>query len=117
MARAAADAASFSVLTDEDPRFEDPEGILEEIAATLRACGRREPKDFIRVVDRQEAIRRAFAHAAPGDIVLLAGKGHEQSIERRGEKHPWDDRAAALLALAELGHRPGAAEAPPCGLI
>lgn len=107
MARAAAEGADFSVLTDEDPRFEDPAAILEEIAVTLRAHGRQEPHDFIRVVDRQEAIRQAFQRAVAGDIVLLAGKGHEQSIERRGEKCAWDERTAARQALMELGYGAG----------
>ena len=104
MARAAAEGADFSVLTDEDPRFEDPEAILEEMAATLQAHGKSEPQHFLRVLDRQEAIRCAFERAAAGDFVLLAGKGHEQSIERRGERYAWDDRAAARQGLKELGY-------------
>jgi UDP-N-acetylmuramoyl-L-alanyl-D-glutamate--2,6-diaminopimelate ligase len=104
MARAAAAGADFSVLTDEDPRFEDPEAILDEIAAGLRSNGKRELRDFVRVLDRQQAIRAAFQRARRGDLVLLAGKGHEQSIEQRGEACPWDEREAARRALAELGY-------------
>jgi UDP-N-acetylmuramoyl-L-alanyl-D-glutamate--2,6-diaminopimelate ligase len=104
MAASAASLADFTVLTDEDPRSEDPLAIIEEMAAGLRAAGRREPEDFLCVPDREEAIREAVRYAQPGDVVLLAGKGHEQSIEIAGRKLPWDDREAARRALAVLGH-------------
>lgn len=102
MAAAAAALADFTVLTDEDPRFEDPASIVEEMAAELRAMGRREPEDFVCVLDRQEAITAALRRARPGDLVLVAGKGHEQSIEVRGEKLAWDDRTAVRRALRDL---------------
>jgi UDP-N-acetylmuramoyl-L-alanyl-D-glutamate--2,6-diaminopimelate ligase len=105
MASAAAGLADFVLLTDEDPRFEDPAAILEEMAGTLRANGRSEPADFVRVLDRQQAIAVALRRAKPGDLVLVAGKGHEQSIEARGTKIPWDDRAAVRSALSELGYQ------------
>ena len=105
MAGAAADLADFVVLTDEDPRFEDPEAIVEEMAGTLRSRGKNESEDFIRVLARQDAIAEALRRAKPGDLVLVAGKGHEQSIEVRGEKIAWDDRTAVRAALAELGYR------------
>lgn len=105
MASAAAELAGYTVLTDEDPRSEDPMAIIDEMAETLRAAGRSEPQDYLRVLDRQNAIRAAMRLAKPGDLVLLAGKGHEQSIEARGQKLPWDDRAAARRALMELGYR------------
>jgi UDP-N-acetylmuramoyl-L-alanyl-D-glutamate--2,6-diaminopimelate ligase len=105
MAAAAAELADFTVLTDEDPRFEDPEEIIDEMATVMRAHGRSEPADFVRVLARQEAIALALGRAKAGDLVLVAGKGHEQSIEIRGTKLPWDDRAAVRSALAERGHR------------
>lgn len=104
MGEAAAELADFSILTDEDPRFEDPEAILAEISAAMGARGRDEPQDFVRIVDRQQAIDAAIRRARPDDLVLLAGKGHEQTIEMRGEKLPWDDRAAARRALAACGY-------------
>jgi UDP-N-acetylmuramoyl-L-alanyl-D-glutamate--2,6-diaminopimelate ligase len=103
MAGAAADLADFTVLTDEDPRSEDPMAIVNEMAETLEKAGRSEPNDYLRVLDRQEAILEGMRHAAPGDIVLVAGKGHEQSIESKGRKIAWDDRLAAKRALAILG--------------
>jgi UDP-N-acetylmuramoyl-L-alanyl-D-glutamate--2,6-diaminopimelate ligase len=104
MASAAAELADYIILTDEDPRSEDPEAIIEEMAGALRAAGRAEPADFLRVLDRQEAIRAAIERAGPEDLVLLAGKGHEQSIEGIGGRAPWDDRVAARRALAERGY-------------
>jgi len=104
MAGAAAQLADFSILTDEDPRSEEPAAILAEMAAVLEAQGRREGEDFLRIPDRQEAIDDALRRARPGDLVLVAGKGHEQSIEVRGEKRPWDDRTAVRRGLAGLGY-------------
>jgi UDP-N-acetylmuramyl-tripeptide synthetase len=105
MGRVAAEKADFSVITDEDPREEDREKILREIAAGAEAAGKREGTDFLCIADRQEAIAQAFAHAQPGDTVLLAGKGHEQSIIMGREKLPWDDRRVAREQLQKLGFK------------
>ncbi|MGI8554084.1 MAG: UDP-N-acetylmuramoyl-L-alanyl-D-glutamate--2,6-diaminopimelate ligase [Dehalococcoidia bacterium] len=104
MGEAAAELADYSILTDEDPRSEDPELIIEEIAAAMRSRGRSEPADFVCILDRERAIDQAIGMAGPGDFILLAGKGHESSIEVRGENRPWDDRAAARRALSENGY-------------
>ena len=104
MAAAAARLADFTILTDEDPRSEDPPAIIAEMAAVLETNGRQEPDDFIRILDRGEAIEAALRKAGPDDLVLVAGKGHEQSIEAHGEKRPWDDRAAVRRALAGIGY-------------
>ncbi|MBM4443273.1 MAG: UDP-N-acetylmuramyl peptide synthase, partial [Candidatus Rokubacteria bacterium] len=56
---------------------------------------------FERVPDRREAVARALAVAGPGDLVLLAGKGHEQSIERAGGPVPWDERVVARELIAD----------------
>ena len=103
MGEVAAELVDFAVLTNEDPRFEDPDKIIDDIARVLLANGRAEDRDFIRVPDRREAIRAAFARARPGDIVVLAGKGHEQSIIVGAEKVPWDDRRVAEEELAAFG--------------
>jgi UDP-N-acetylmuramoyl-L-alanyl-D-glutamate--2,6-diaminopimelate ligase len=102
MGAAAARLADFAVITDEDPREEDAAAILREIAQGAEAAGARAGTDFIEVVGRREGIAAAFAAAKPGDTVLLAGKGHEQSIIVGHEKHPWDDRRVARELLAEL---------------
>jgi UDP-N-acetylmuramoyl-L-alanyl-D-glutamate--2,6-diaminopimelate ligase len=91
------------VLTDEDPRLEDREAIIAEIAAGAEQAGKREGSGYLRIPDRAQAIREAFARAAPGDIVLLLGKGHEGCIIYGNEKTPWDEAGVARAALAEMG--------------
>jgi UDP-N-acetylmuramoyl-L-alanyl-D-glutamate--2,6-diaminopimelate ligase len=99
MGKVAAQMTDFFVITDEDPREEDRDKILQEIAAGASAVGKREGKDFLCIADRTAAIREAFQHASAGDTVLLAGKGHEQSIIIGREKLPWDDRKVAREQL------------------
>ena len=99
MGRITAQLADFFVITDEDPREEDRLTILKEIAAGARAVGKREGEDFLCIADRREAIAAAFARAGAGDTVLLAGKGHEQSIIMGTTKIPWDDRRVAREIL------------------
>lgn len=104
MGAVAARLADFSVITDEDPREEDAASILREIAAGAEELGARENEHFICVVGRREAILAAFERAKVGDTVLLAGKGHEQSIIIGKEKRPWDDRLVARETLRSLGY-------------
>ncbi len=99
MGRIAAQMTDFFVITDEDPREEDRASIIQEIAQGAIAVGKRQGHDFLCIVDRTEAIATAFAHAQAGDTVLLAGKGHEQSIIIGREKFPWDDRRVAREEL------------------
>lgn len=99
---AAARLADYSVLTEEDPRSEDPARILDEIAAAMVAAGAHEGVQFERVPDRRAAIRRAMSLAQAGDLVLVAGKGHESSIERADGPHPWDDREEVRAAITAL---------------
>ncbi|MBI5947549.1 MAG: UDP-N-acetylmuramoyl-L-alanyl-D-glutamate--2,6-diaminopimelate ligase [Chloroflexi bacterium] len=101
--RAAAAGADFAVFTNEDPRSEDPASIVREIGRHAEGAGRVRGRDFIEVEDRRQAIAEAFARAVPGDIVLIAGKGHEQSIVYASGAQPWDDREAAREELARLG--------------
>ena len=102
MGRIAAQMADFFVITDEDPREENREQILREIADGAEAAGKRQGRDFLCIADRASAIATAFAHAQEGDTVLLAGKGHEQSIFIGKEKLPWDDRRVAREQLRML---------------
>lgn len=99
MGQIAAQMADFFVITDEDPREEDRSAILREIAQGSEAAGKREGQDFLCIADRTQAIQTAFQRARPGDTVLLAGKGHEQSIILGREKLPWDDRRVAREQL------------------
>lgn len=108
MGRIAAQGADFFVLADEDPRLEDRQQILAEIAAGAIAAGAVEGRQFERLADRRAAIARVLALARPGDTVLLAGKGHEQSIigavDGKPHAFPWDERAVAREELARLGY-------------
>ncbi len=102
MAEISARLADVSVLTAEDPRTESLEGILEEMAEGVRSEGGVEGSSFLRVPDRGEALRVAVRMAAPGDLVITCGKGHEQSMCFGEVEHPWDDRTALRAALSEL---------------
>jgi UDP-N-acetylmuramoyl-L-alanyl-D-glutamate--2,6-diaminopimelate ligase len=105
--RAAAEGADFAIFTNEDPRSEDPAMIVRDIGLHAEGAGRVRGQDFIEVQDRREAIRQAFARAEGGDLVLIAGKGHEKSIVFATGSLPWDDREVAREELARLGHGAG----------
>jgi UDP-N-acetylmuramoyl-L-alanyl-D-glutamate--2,6-diaminopimelate ligase len=92
------------ILTDEDPRLEDRDAIIAEIARGAEQAGKREGRGYLRIPDRPAAIRAAFAQAQPGDIVLLLGKGHEACIIYGETKTPWDEAGAARAALRDLGY-------------
>jgi len=111
--RAAAEGADFAVFTSEDPRHEDPAAIVREIGSHAERAGRRRNVDFLEIEDRREAIRAALRRAEPGDIVLIAGKGHEQSIIYGDEERPWDDRQVAREELRALGFTPAAGRSSP----
>jgi UDP-N-acetylmuramoyl-L-alanyl-D-glutamate--2,6-diaminopimelate ligase len=99
MAEIAARAADLTVLTAEDPRTESLDDILAMMAAAATAAGGVEGETFWRVPDRGRAIWFALSLARPGDVVLLCGKGHEQSMAFGTVEYPWDDRRAAEAAL------------------
>ena len=103
MGRIAGERARLVVVTDEDPRNEDREAILEAIARGAEAAGKRRDHDLLVIADRRAAIGAALERARPGDIVLLAGKGHERSIIGPAGPVAWDERAEAETALRELG--------------
>ena len=103
MGRVAAELADFVVVTDEDPRLEDPAVINEEIAAGARAAGAVEGETLWVIADRRDAIGHAIGMAQEGDVILLAGKGHEASMFYGAEKRAWDDPTAARQALEAAG--------------
>ncbi len=104
MGRVAAERCRLVVLTDEDPRGEDRAAILEAIAAGAEAAGKVRGDDLLLIPDRMAAIRTAVERATAGDVVLVAGKGHESTIEMAEGPRPWDERAAVEAALAALTH-------------
>ncbi|HEX7492254.1 MAG TPA: UDP-N-acetylmuramoyl-L-alanyl-D-glutamate--2,6-diaminopimelate ligase [Candidatus Limnocylindrales bacterium] len=105
MGRVAGERCRLVIVTDEDPRGEDNLRILSDIAAGAEAAGMRKGENLLCIADRREAIEAAFASANPGDIVLLAGKGHEQSIIMAEGPRSWDERSEAVRALGRLGYR------------
>ncbi|MDQ5853700.1 MAG: UDP-N-acetylmuramoyl-L-alanyl-D-glutamate--2,6-diaminopimelate ligase [Chloroflexota bacterium] len=110
--RIAGEYCDLLVITDEDPRDEDREAILEEIAAGARAAGMEEGRGYLKIPDRAAAICAAFERARAGDIVMLLGKGHESCIYYEHErKLPWLERAEAERTLRELGYGSQAVEA------
>ena len=99
MGTVSAQLADLTIITAEDPRTESLEAIMAESAAACEAKGRREGTDFWRVADRGQAIRFAVELARQGDVVIVCGKGHEQSMCFGATEYPWDDREAMRRAL------------------
>lgn len=93
MGRAAEELSDWCIVTSDNPRSEDPGTICHEITSAMRG------KNHEVMLDRRAAIRRAVAIAAPGDIVLIAGKGHEAVQEFSDRKVPFDDVAEAVAAI------------------
>jgi UDP-N-acetylmuramoyl-L-alanyl-D-glutamate--2,6-diaminopimelate ligase len=94
MGAAAAELADTIVVTDDNPRNEDPAEIVRDIRGGLSAHA-----DVSVIHDRRAAIRTALERAAPGDVVLIAGKGHETEQIQGAERRPFDDRAVAAELL------------------
>ena len=103
MGQAAGEGSDFVVATSDNPRSEDPASILAEIEPGLQSTG----VAYTIEVDRAAAIRLALEAAKPGDVVLVAGKGHEKEQVLAGRIIPFDDAQVALSILAELGYREG----------
>jgi len=99
MAEAAVQVADFMILTAEDPRTESLDGILQTMAQGCIAQGGVEGETFLRIRDRGQAIYEACQRAQAGDIVMICGKGHEQSMAFGMIEYPWDDREALRAAL------------------
>lgn len=91
--------ADFAIFTEEDSRSEDGGAILAQLAAGAEGAGGQPERDFTLIPDRHEAIRRAVELAEVGDVVLLAGKGHERTLERQDAVLEWDEVAEARAAL------------------
>ncbi len=107
MAEYAAQYADLTILTAEDPRTESLDDILAMMADGCRRQGGREGQTFWRIPDRGQAIYHALTLAQPADLLLICGKGHEQSMCFVTTEYPWDDRTATRAALeAFLQHKP-----------
>jgi UDP-N-acetylmuramoyl-L-alanyl-D-glutamate--2,6-diaminopimelate ligase len=108
MGAAAADGAAVVVVTDDNPRSEDPGAIRAEVLAGARAAAEASGAKVIEAGDRSAAIRTALAHARPGDWVAVLGKGHETGQQLADRTIPFDDVA---VARAEWARRNGGADA------
>jgi len=100
MADIACQFSDHIILTSDNPRDEDPQEILAEMDKGVRVVDK---KKVLTVLDRKEAIKIACTLAAPGDILLIAGKGHETYQEIKGVKYPFDDRLVVKEVLDTLG--------------
>src|ERR1700716_2684287 len=99
MGRAAAEFADFFIITTDDPVDQDPVEIARDVQEGGE--GKAPGRDYEIVIDRRAAIRRAIEIARAGDVVLLAGKGHEHSMRTAQGAEPWDERAEAEAAIKE----------------
>ena len=100
LGQTAVDHAELAIFSEEDHRSEDLAQILAQMAAGAERAGAREGREFLLIPDRREAIAEAVRRAGAGDTVVLAGKGHEATLERSDETLAWDEVAEAQAALA-----------------
>ncbi len=90
--------ADLTVITSDNPRFEEPQAIIDDIKTGI---GRTDGK-YVEICDRKEAIRYVIEHGESGDVIVLAGKGHEDYQEIKGVKYPMDERVLIQEVLEEL---------------
>lgn len=90
--------ADLTIITSDNPRFEEPQDIIDDIKTGI---GRTDGK-YVEICDRKEAIKYAIANGQPGDVIVLAGKGHEDYQEIKGVKYPMDERVLIAEVLEEL---------------
>lgn len=98
MGEIVANNSDFCIVTSDNPRTEDPESIIREVEAGVKKV----TNDYVAIVDRKEAIKYAVRNSQPNDIILLAGKGHENYIIIGREKQPFNEREIVMEALSEL---------------
>ena len=88
MGEVSGNMADLTIITSDNPRSEDPQAIINDIKTGIdKTTGK-----YVEIIDRKEAIRYAIMHAEPGDVIVLAGKGHEDYQEIKGVKHHMDER-------------------------
>jgi UDP-N-acetylmuramoyl-L-alanyl-D-glutamate--2,6-diaminopimelate ligase len=97
MGKIAVDMADFAIITSDNPRTEDPDKIIEDILAGIP----KEKNNYKVIADRREAIAYAVKNAVPDEIILIAGKGHENYEIRKDGKHPFCEKDEVMKALCE----------------
>lgn len=90
--------SDFTIITSDNPRFEEPQDIIDDIITGIKKTD----GEYIAICDRKEAIRYAIRHGRPGDVIILAGKGHETYQEIKGVKYDMDDRNLIKEVLEEI---------------
>ena len=90
--------ADFTIITSDNPRYEDPQAIIDDIKTGISKTDGK----YVEIIDRKEAIRYAIEHGRPRDVIVLAGKGHEDYQEIKGVKYPMDERNLIAEVLKEL---------------
>ena len=98
LGKVAAELCDYSVITSDNPDFEPPMEIIDEIAREFEAAGK---DNYIKIADREEAIRHVLEYSRPDDIVLLAGKGHEAYQLIEGKKIPFSEKEILLKYAKE----------------
>ena len=98
MGEVSGNMADLTIITSDNPRYEEPQAIIDDIKIGMSKTDGK----FVEIADRKEAIRYAIAHAKPGDVIVLAGKGHEDYQEICGVKHHMDERELIAEVVAEL---------------
>jgi UDP-N-acetylmuramyl tripeptide synthase len=104
LGRIAVELADYFVITNDDSYPEQPEDIADAIEAGVREARAVAGTQYERCLDRRAAIRRLLARARAGDVVLLAGKGHEAFLHVEAVAEPWSDVTVAEALLAEMGY-------------
>ena len=97
MAQSAVRASDRVIITSDNPRFEEPQDIINDMLAGITSP--EDKRKVLSIVDRREAIRTACAMAQPGDVILIAGKGHEDYQDVKGVKHHFDDHEVVREAF------------------
>ena len=90
--------ADLTIVTSDNPRNEEPQAILDDIVTGVKKAD----GEYVTIIDRREAIRYAIEHAQEGDVIVLAGKGHDDYQEIQGQKYPMDERVLIQEVLQEL---------------
>lgn len=98
MGRISAEYADFTVITSDNPRYEEPLSIISQIESGHKEIS----SDYITIIDRASAIAYAVTTARDQDVVVIAGKGHEPYIEEKGVKRPYSDKAEVMEILGRL---------------
>jgi UDP-N-acetylmuramoyl-L-alanyl-D-glutamate--2,6-diaminopimelate ligase len=97
MGEVSSNLADLTIVTSDNPRFEEPQDIVNDIIEGVK----RGPGKYVEIIDRKEAIRYSIEHANEGDVIVVAGKGHEDYQEIKGVKYPMDDRILIRDVVAE----------------